>query len=67
MPGTVYLQGHVKFDPVSGAVAIRTILPEDMGQSIADMAWLVATADFGARHSNTAGVEGWDDMFVPGA
>ena len=61
----IYKLGHVKHNPETGAVAIRTIFPEDMGQNLADMAWLIATPDVGAKHSNTAGVESWDDLYTP--
>ena len=61
---TVYHEGHVKRDPVTNAVALRTIFPEDQGEQLAAMAWLVATANVGARHSNTAGVASWDDVYV---
>lgn len=63
--GTTYLMGHVKFDPASGDVAVRTLFPEDQGQNLANMAWLVATHSSGARHATTAEVDGWDDMYVP--
>lgn len=60
-----YLEGHVKRNPATNAVAIRTIFPEDQGEQLANMAWLVATPDVGARHSNTAGVELWEDIYTP--
>lgn len=61
---TVYLEGHVKRDPATNAVALRTIFPEDQGEQLAAMAWLVATPNTGARHSDTAGVASWDDVYV---
>jgi hypothetical protein len=59
-----YAQGHVKHDPDSGAVAIRTGFSESDPQ-LATMAWLVATSSMGARHSTTELVAGWDDLFTP--
>lgn len=61
---TVYLEGHVKRDPATGAVALRTIFPEDQGEQLANMAWLIATPNTGARHGNTASVSSWDDLYV---
>jgi hypothetical protein len=59
-----YLQGHVKYDPETGAVAIRTGFSE-ADPMLANMAWLVATSNMGARHSTTELVAGWDDLFTP--
>ena len=59
-----HTQGHVKHDPETGAVAIRTGFSESDPQ-LAGMAWLVATSNFGARHSTTELVAGWDDLFTP--
>lgn len=60
-----YETGHIKHDPETGQVALRTIFPEDQGPQLANMAWLVATKNTGARNANTAEVDGWDDLFVP--
>lgn len=57
--------GHIKRDPDTGAVAIRTIFPEDQGQQLANMAWLIGTPNIGARHAPTGDVELWDDLYVP--
>ena len=59
------LEGHVKRDPETGAVAIRTIFPENAGAQLAGMAWLVATPNVGARHYKSEDVETWDDLYVP--
>lgn len=59
-----YLTGHIKRDPVSSAVAIRTIFPETEAHLI-PMAWLVATTGTGARNATTVEVEGWDDLYTP--
>jgi hypothetical protein len=58
-------EGHVKRDPETGAVAIRTIFPEDSSPQLAGMAWLVATPNVGARHVPSSGVDGWEDLYVP--
>ena len=59
-----YTQGHVKHDPETGAVAIRTGFSE-LDPQLAGMAWLVATSNFGARHSATDAVAEWTDLFTP--
>jgi hypothetical protein len=59
-----YVEGHVKRDPVSGAVAVRTQFPEDIEQ-LRGMAWLVATTNIGARNAPTAEVEDWEDIHIP--
>ena len=55
-------EGHVKHDPATKRVALRTQFPED---EIPDMAWLVVTTNFGSRYVPSVVVEGWDDLFVP--
>ncbi len=62
---TTYVEGHIKHDPATNAVAVRTMFPEDQGPQLAGMAWLVATSNFGARHSDTAGVDSWVDLYTP--
>lgn len=59
-----HLTGHIKHDPDSGAVAIRTVLPEDNPQ-LAGRAWLIATAGSGVRSGPTTEVEGWTDLYTP--
>ena len=58
-----YQTGHVKRDPLTGWVAVRTIFPETDEQFRA-AAWQVATPGVGARNASTVEVEGWDDLFV---
>lgn len=58
-----YQAGHVKRDPVTGTVAVRTVFPDD--ENFAGMQWLTATTGRGAHNKATADVEGWDDLFVP--
>jgi hypothetical protein len=62
-----YLEGHVKRDPVSGAVAIRTNQPEvnPPGSFGIIQAWLSATQYSGAHYLGTEVVDSWDDLFTP--
>lgn len=58
-----YTQGHIKRDPASGTVAIRTIWPEE-GDMI-NQAWLSASAGRGCQFIRSSDVADWDDLFVP--
>jgi hypothetical protein len=58
-----YYTGHVKRDPVSGAVAIRTIQPEDP-DVITPQAWLLATTNLGAHTKSTTDVDEWEDLHI---
>lgn len=64
---TVYLAGHVKHNPETGEVALRTIFPEDQGPQMANMAWLIATKNVGARNAPTSEVGSWADVYTPDA
>ena len=57
-----YLLGHIKRDPATKAVAVRTQFPEDM---LPDLAWLVATVNLGARNAKTSEVHAWEDLYSP--
>lgn len=57
-------EGHVKRDPVTGSVAIRTRFPEDIPE-LAEMAWLVSTVAGGPRNAKSVEVESWDDLYAP--
>jgi hypothetical protein len=61
-PVTFYREGHVKRDPATNRVALRTQFLED---EMPDMAWLVATTNFGSKYAPSSLVEGWDDLHVP--
>jgi hypothetical protein len=61
-----YATGHVKRNTETGAVAVRTVFPDD-DASFLNMAWLVATVGVGAINSPTSSVEAWEDLFVPAA
>jgi hypothetical protein len=60
-----YETGHVKHNPETGEVALRTIFPTDQGPQLANMAWLVATKNIGARNASDADVADWDDLYEP--
>jgi hypothetical protein len=60
---TDYKPGHVKRDPVTGAVALRTAFPDE--GPLAAQAWLTATKNIGAHAKRTDEVKDWDDLFTP--
>ena len=57
--------GHVKHNPETGEVALRTIFPTDKGPQLAAMAWLVATKNIGARNASDADVADWETLYEP--
>jgi hypothetical protein len=57
-----YQTGHIKRDPDTGAVAIRSSFPTD--PRLAKQAWLVATTNDGVRQAPTTEVQDWDDLHV---
>lgn len=59
-----YRAGHIKRNPETGAVAVRTIFPPTDDQFRA-MAWLIATPNIGARNGSDTDVENWEDLYVP--
>lgn len=61
---TEYRQGHIKHNPDTNEVALRTVFGEENPQ-MARLAWLIATPSMGARNAHTADVEAWADLFVP--
>ena len=63
---TDYQMGHVRHNPATKEVAVRTMFAQDNPQ-MARLAWLVATTAMGARNATTEDVEaeGWVDLFVP--
>lgn len=61
-----YQQGSLKYDPETGAVAVRTNQPEDSGNPlIPSQAWLVATPTAGALFVGSSAVAGWTDLEAP--
>ena len=59
-----YLEGHVKRDPATGEVALRTNQPESAPGSMVQ-AWLVGTTFRGAYYLPTSVVDGWVDLYAP--
>lgn len=57
-----YKTTHVKRNPETGDVAVRTIFDAAL---FPGSVWLVATPGSGARTSDAASVEGWDDLYTP--
>lgn len=56
-------QGTVRFDPVTGSVAIRTNQPETTDSPFGTpMAWLVATQTMGARFVGPDVVADWIEL-----
>ena len=60
-----YVSGHVKHDPATGSVAIRSIFPDD--PVIANRAWLIASSSNGPRYAATSEVAEWVDLYVAAA
>lgn len=58
--------GHIKRDPVTGSVAIRTHFDESVPQ-LAGMAWAISTVNIGPRSATSDEVADWDDLYVPEA
>lgn len=61
----IYQQGHVKRNPATGEVALRTIFEEALPRDAIPTSWLVATKHRGARNVRTEEVEDWEDLYVP--
>ena len=59
-----YQPGHVKRNPETQEIALRTTFDEAI---LPQLAWLVSTLTWGARNVHTADVEAWEDLFVPEA
>ena len=59
-----YQTGHVKRDPQTGNIAIRTI-QSDTDPLIRERAWLGSTTFRGSFFATTETVASWDDLFVP--
>lgn len=60
-----YAEGHVKRNPETGAVALRTHFADNA--DFANMTWLVSSTIHGPSNVGTAAVDAWDDLFVPPA
>jgi hypothetical protein len=59
-----FAAGHVKRNPTTGEVAVRTHFSDDTPE-VAHMAWLVATLNIGARTARTSDVQAWEDLYIP--
>jgi hypothetical protein len=59
-----YLPGHIKRNPDTGEVAIRTMFDESLTE-LEHLAWLGATIGAGPRHHRTSDVDHWDDLHFP--
>lgn len=59
-----YFRGHVKRDPISGEVAVRTVFPLGNDPESQKLEWLCAGWGTGPRNTNTQEVEEWADIFV---
>lgn len=62
----MYSAGHVKRNPETGAIAVRTVYDETQPQ-LARRAWQISTTNTGGRGVPTSDVEDWDDLFIPEA
>lgn len=61
-----YRQGHVKHNPDTGEVALRTVFDDDpTNPQMMRLAWLVSHPTVGARNARTDEIESWPDLFVP--
>jgi hypothetical protein len=55
--------GHVKRNPATGEVAVRSIFDEDE-PSLAGQAWLVVSPSRGARFVASSETSDWNDLYV---
>lgn len=60
-----YATGHVKRNPATNEVAVRTIFDPEDGPQFAAAAWLIASTGSGPRSAKTEDVESWDDVYTP--
>lgn len=60
-----YAPGHLKRNPETGEVALRTIFSEDQGGLMANRTWLLCSPSMGARNAKTVDVESWPTLFDP--
>lgn len=57
-----YAPGHVKRDPATGRVALRTNFKAG---ELTESYWVVSACNSSATHAGTAAVEDWDDLYIP--
>jgi hypothetical protein len=60
---TEYREGHIKHQPETKSVAIRTMFPE-IGD-YASSAWLTVSSGQGGSFVPTSTVEAWIDLYEP--
>lgn len=60
----MFATGHVKRNPETGAVAVKTHFPAD-DPVLGRRAWQMATVNTGGRAVTESEVLGWDDLYVP--
>lgn len=60
-----YAQGHVKHNPETGEVAIRTQFPLGENPQQQLMEWWCMSTTNAPRSTWTLEVDGWDDLYVP--
>lgn len=58
-----YKEGHVKRNPETGEVALRTHFADNA--DFVNMLWLVSNSVRGPYNVGTLAVDLWDDLFVP--
>jgi hypothetical protein len=58
----MYAAGHVKRNPATGEVALRT---QFGSPELAEQHWVVSNLASSAKHMSTAAVEQWEDIYVP--
>jgi hypothetical protein len=61
-----YLMGHVKHDPTTGSVAVRTRFDDTVPEQ-ARRAWLIASPISGPRSTTPDEVADWPDLYTPPA
>ena len=54
--------GHVKHNPATNEVAIRTAFDETQ---FPGMVWLVSSTNMGARNARQDEVDAWADLYTP--
>lgn len=56
--------GHVKRNPATGSVAMRTHFDESVPE-LARLAWAVLNIGPGPRRLTSEEVADWDDLYIP--
>lgn len=61
----VYAEGHVKRNPESGEVAVRTMFPVGENPQEQLMEWWCMSITNAPRSTWTIEVDGWENLYVP--